>query len=83
MRRLANKWERDLLFILNDGKCAICGEDLPDHFDVDHIKQFARNGATELWNLQPLCKNCHFEKSREQAKSECSMRSPQDETSSI
>ena len=69
MRRLANKRERDLLFILNDGKCAICGDDLREDFQSDHIQQYAKRGVTKLWNMQPLCKKCHSNKSRDQARS--------------
>ena len=67
-RRLANRRERELLYLLHDGCCALCGEPLPDEFHIDHIQQYARGGKTALWNLQPVCIPCHLSKSSGQAK---------------
>lgn len=69
MRRLASKTQRVRTWILQDGKCALCGIDL-EGFEVDHVEPFSKNGVTELWNLQALCINCHRSKTSEQAKSE-------------
>jgi 5-methylcytosine-specific restriction endonuclease McrA len=66
MRRLASKTQRIALFILHDGKCAICGEELPERFEIDHINPWIKKGRTELWNLQPLCLDCHSKKTSAQ-----------------
>ncbi|MGA1416710.1 MAG: HNH endonuclease [Candidatus Nanopelagicaceae bacterium] len=66
MRRIATKRERDLLWILQNGRCAICGCEL-NSFDVDHVVPFSRKGETTIWNLQPLCVTCH--KSKHSSKS--------------
>jgi 5-methylcytosine-specific restriction endonuclease McrA len=66
MRRCASKRERDLLFILHDGRCAVCGNELGE-FEIDHIQPVSEKGPTKLWNMQPLCLICHSQKSREAA----------------
>jgi 5-methylcytosine-specific restriction endonuclease McrA len=63
MRRIATKRERDLLWILQQGKCAICGNEL-DSFEVDHVIPFSQQGETSLWNEQALCEICHKSKHR-------------------
>jgi len=68
MRRLATRTERDLLAILQDFRCAICGCDLPDQFECDHLVPFSKGGPTTLQNLQALCPNCHSKKTRAQAR---------------
>lgn len=65
MRRTANKFQRVLVWSLQDGMCAICGGELPDVFEVDHIQPFSQKGPTESWNLQALCVSCHREKTSE------------------
>ena len=70
MRRLASKRERYVLFRLQDGRCAICGEELGDRFEVDHLVPFSENGVTKLCNLQALCLGCHSAKSREMVSSQ-------------
>jgi 5-methylcytosine-specific restriction endonuclease McrA len=62
MRRLANKRERELLFSLFDGRCAICGEELDESFEIDHMVPFSQGGETTIWNMQPLHPGCHLEK---------------------
>lgn len=65
MRRIANRRERDLLFSLYEGLCAICRKELPDKFEIDHLVPFREGGPTQWWNLQPLCPECHSQKSRD------------------
>jgi 5-methylcytosine-specific restriction endonuclease McrA len=60
--RSASKTQRVTLWILQDGKCAICGEELPEYFEVDHLQPFQAKGGTQLWNLQALCTSCHKQK---------------------
>jgi 5-methylcytosine-specific restriction endonuclease McrA len=59
MRRLATRTQRDMLAILQDFRCAICGCELPDRFECDHLVPFSEGGATTLQNLQALCPICH------------------------
>ena len=68
MRRLATRTQRDLLAIAQGFRCAICGNELPENFECDHMVPFAEGGVTALHNLQALCTQCHQEKSRAQAK---------------
>lgn len=68
MRRLASRTERDLLAILQDFQCAICGSDLAEGFECDHLVPYAKGGLTTLNNLQALCLNCHSEKTRAEAR---------------
>src|ERR1700746_2447549 len=66
IKRVASKRQRESLFLLYRGRCAICGNDLdPDNFEVDHLIPFSKGGKTVISNLQPLCKTCHGGKSRE------------------
>ncbi len=58
-QRFASKTQRHRLYIIQDGQCALCQEELPDDFPVDHIVPFSQGGQTELWNLQGLCLECH------------------------
>ena len=66
-RRLANKREKAVLFVLQDGKCNLCGCELTGPFEADHLIPFSHEGNTDLCNLQLLCLNCHSEKTRVQA----------------
>ena len=66
IRRLASPYQRAQLYILQDGKCDLCGNELGAQFDIDHIQLYSKQGDTELWNLQALCKPCHLQKHRDQ-----------------
>jgi hypothetical protein len=35
-------------------------------FEIDHIVPLSAGGNNEIENLQPLCKDCHKQKSREE-----------------
>jgi 5-methylcytosine-specific restriction endonuclease McrA len=67
MRRLATRTQRNLLAIFQDCRCAICGCELPDCFECDHLVPFSKGGQTTLENLQALCPNCHLGKTRAEA----------------
>ena len=54
MRRLANKRQRYLIFMVQNGLCAVCNRELPIDFEVDHQQPFSQKGKTELWNLQVM-----------------------------
>ncbi|HHL41508.1 MAG TPA: HNH endonuclease [Candidatus Bathyarchaeota archaeon] len=74
MRRFANKRERDLSYLLQDGLCAICSQPLPESFEMDHLVPFSERGDTKCSNLQALCKACHLEKTRAMVRSKSSTR---------
>lgn len=61
-RRRFNKREHVALFIAADGKCAVCGNPLPDSFHADHIVPYSRNGETDVVNGQALCAACNLKK---------------------
>lgn len=48
-------------------RCALCDIMLPAAHDIDHKIPRYRGGTDELSNLQALCKNCHGEKSADEA----------------
>jgi 5-methylcytosine-specific restriction protein A len=62
MRRTASKMQRVLLWSAQKGLCSMCGRNLPDDFEVDHIIPFSKKGKTQLCNLQALCGPCHLAK---------------------
>jgi 5-methylcytosine-specific restriction endonuclease McrA len=63
-KRLASRGQRYILWVMQDGKCAICRGELPDVFETDHLVRYADGGGTELFNLQALCVACHQTKTR-------------------
>ena len=67
MRRLATRTQRNLLAILQDFQCAICKIELVDGYECDHLVPYSKGGQTTLENLQALCPNCHFDKTRAEA----------------
>lgn len=58
--------ERNAISSYYDYKCNICGIELEDlrDIDIDHIIPLAFNGTNNILNLQPLCKICHKEKTK-------------------
>ena len=63
-RRTATPAQRFILWLAQEGKCALCQQEVGDEFEVDHIQEHAHQGATKLWNLQVVCLSCHAEKTR-------------------
>ncbi len=55
MGRFASKQQKALLYVLQDFKCAACGDELGS-FDAHHIKWSVDGGLTETNNLQLVCK---------------------------
>lgn len=60
--RLANKAQRAVLYVAQDGKCALCKAALTATAEADHVVPFSQKGETKLWNLQLLCRTCHLQK---------------------
>jgi hypothetical protein len=54
---------RDKVWKKYDCKCAYCGEDLEyNKMQVDHIEPKYLNGADEINNYNPSCRQCNFYK---------------------
>lgn len=47
-----------------NGKCALCGNPLPESFDLHHIvpRHIDPSKAFDINNVEPLCPNCHKQK---------------------
>lgn len=58
-RTLRSKKLRAALYYAYDGKCAICGCDLPDDWHADHIVPWVVNQDTNVHDMQPLCPTCN------------------------
>jgi len=58
--------ERNSIASYYEYKCNICHIELDDlrDIDIDHILPLAFGGKNIIDNLQPLCKNCHKEKTK-------------------
>lgn len=60
MRTLRSRHARNRLYIMADGKCQICKEQLGDDWQVDHKIPYWFCKKTELANLQAVCKHCNL-----------------------
>ena len=67
MNRLATKQQKALLYVTQDGDCAVCGSRL-EQFEADHVVPWSLGGSTNTENLQLLCKPCHSAKTLSQEK---------------
>jgi hypothetical protein len=56
---------RKILSNKHYGKCAICFLE-QTKFEIDHIIPLGAGGKNEIENLQPVCVECHDEKTREE-----------------
>ena len=66
--RVRFKKEKRLeLFEKFNKKCNCCEKSISNNqFQIDHIKPLAAGGDNQDDNLQILCKDCHFEKTKEE-----------------
>src|SRR5262245_45593066 len=64
MRTLRSKKLRAVLYAAFDGKCAICGQPLPDDWHADHIVPWVRMQRTHVHEMQPLCPICNLRKGK-------------------
>lgn len=53
-RTLRSKKMRSLLYYAQDGKCAICGRDLPDDWHADHIVPYVVTQRTNVFEMEAL-----------------------------
>lgn len=67
-RETGRTWQRKRESVLlgSDCMCALCKTAAAT--EVDHIIPLEQGGSNDEINLQPLCKECHLEKSREEAR---------------
>lgn len=61
-RTLRSKRLRAALYIAADGKCQICGCELPDDWHADHIVPYSKTGRTNVHEMQALCPTCNQKK---------------------
>jgi len=61
-RSLRSKKLRAALYYAQDGKCAICGEPLPDDWHADHITPWVKEQRTNVHEMQALCPKCNLRK---------------------
>jgi 5-methylcytosine-specific restriction endonuclease McrA len=61
-RTLRSKRLRAALWIAANGKCQICGCDLPDDWHADHIVPWTRSQRTNVHDMQALCPKCNHAK---------------------
>jgi len=62
VRRLFNGGERIALYLVADGKCEKCGDELEAGWHADHIVPFKKGGETHVSNGQALCADCNLKK---------------------
>jgi len=62
-REYLNEANRTSLLETFENKCSICNLELT-YYEIDHIKPLASGGTNEIENLQPLCADCHKQKTK-------------------
>lgn len=60
--RLFNSKQRTVLYLVQDGRCAICGVELTPGWHADHLHPWALGGETSIVNGQALCPTCNRKK---------------------
>ncbi len=67
-RERGRSWQRKRESVLlgSDCMCALCKTAAAT--EVDHIVPLEQGGSNDELNLQALCRKCHLEKSREEAR---------------
>lgn len=61
-RRAFSPAQRDKIFLLYNGRCALCGLPLTDNWEADHIIPWSLGGKTVVENGQPTCVICNRKK---------------------
>jgi hypothetical protein len=65
-RFITSRRDRYRIYRSTGGLCVRCLCELGSYWEVDHICRWANGGDSRWSNLQPLCKNCHALKTREE-----------------
>ncbi len=65
-RFITSRRDRYRIYRSTGGLCVRCLCELGSYWEVDHICRWANGGDSRWSNLQPLCKNCHSLKTREE-----------------
>ncbi|MEN6401473.1 MAG: HNH endonuclease [Armatimonadia bacterium] len=63
MARFANARQRRAILAIQDFRCALCGQEIMERFECDHVVPFSLGGKTTTSELQALCIACHQLKS--------------------
>ena len=65
-RQYLNQAEKEEFIKSFDFECQGCGMNCNEinDFEIDHIKPLSSGGSNDYDNLQPLCKSCHKEKTK-------------------
>jgi hypothetical protein len=64
-RRILTDEEKSNLIKEHKKCCAICSAKA-EEFEIDHVVPLSAGGSNDIENLQPLCKDCHKQKTREE-----------------
>lgn len=59
MRRRFSLRQRRWLWAESGGLCALCGQDLGQDWEADHVVPWSKGGKTEIDNAQALCRVCN------------------------
>ncbi|MEH2374196.1 DEAD/DEAH box helicase family protein [Nostoc sp.] len=65
-RFLRSKRLRASLWYAADGKCQLCGCDMPSNWHADHIVRWAETHRTNVHEMQGLCPQCHYTKTAQE-----------------
>lgn len=66
-RSLRRRQPRAALYLAADGKCQLCGCQLPPDWHADHVVPFSVSGTTNVHEMQALCPTCNFKKGAKMA----------------
>jgi superfamily II DNA or RNA helicase len=65
-RFIRSRRDRYQVYRSTNGMCAYCMCLLEGDWEVDHICRWADGGTSAWYNLQPLCKSCHHQKTAQE-----------------
>ena len=65
--RLLRGHARARLYSAFNGRCALCGEHLDHGWEADHVIRGCEKKRTRADEMQPLCPNCHAQKTKEES----------------
>lgn len=61
-RTLRSKKWRGWLWLVADGKCQICGAELGDDWEADHVIPWCKEQRTNPFEMQAVCRDCNRKK---------------------